>query len=195
MGTTRLAILLFALAVALGPLYTAPGYSAVANAISELAAQNTPRNWLMSAAFVALGGAVAFDGARAFHRPLLPFIAFGIFFAAAGLFGHRPITPGVPFVPWVDGAHSALASLSGVALTVGFAWQAVRAASAAYRRLAIVLAAVCVGLPLLMLAFPPYQGAIQRLMYAAVFAWLWACYPKGGTPDGLCRGDRPRARS
>lgn len=178
MGNTRLAISLFVVNVALGPLYAVSGYSATSNVISELAAQNTPRNWLMSVAFITLGAAVAFDGAKSFRRPLLPFIAFGILFAAAGIFAHRPITQGVAFVPWVDSAHSALASLSGVALTVGFVWQAIRAASAAYRLLAIALAGACVRLPLLMLANPQYQGAIQRLMYLAVFAWFWVYYPK-----------------
>lgn len=177
MNKTRAAIAFFVVVVALGPLYTAAGYSAASNVISELAAQNTPRNWLMSAAFVALGAAVAFDGARVFRWPLAPFIAFGVAFAAAGLAGHRPITDGVAFVPWVDAVHSVLATLCGVALTVGFGWQAVRAASLARRLQAVVLAAACVGLPLLMLANPQVQGAIQRVMYLGVFAWLWAYYP------------------
>jgi hypothetical membrane protein len=178
MGYTRIAVVVFVLIVALGPLYTAPGYSATSNVISELAAQNTPRNWLMSSAFLVLGGAVARDGFRWFRRPLLPFIAFGILFAAVGLFGHRPLTPGEPFTPWVDSVHSVLASLSGVALTVGFIWQSIRANASAYRILAAALAVTCIALPLLMLAVPQYQGAIQRLMYVAVFAWLWAYYPR-----------------
>lgn len=175
---TRVAIVLLVAVVALGPLYTAPGYSAIANVISELAAQNTPRNWLMSGAFVALGAAVAYEGIRDYRRALLPFIGFGLFFGAVGLFGHKPITPGVPFIPWVHDLHSGLATASGVALTVGFVWQAVRGHSTSYRLLAAALAVVCVALPLLMLASPPYQGAIQRLMYLAVFGWLWRYYPR-----------------
>jgi hypothetical protein len=40
------------------------------------------------------------------------------------------------------------------------------------------LALACVGLPLLMLAQPAVQGAIQRVMYALVFAWLFAYFPR-----------------
>lgn len=178
MSATRVAIAFLVFAVAFGPLYTAPGYSAVSNLISELAAQNTPRRWLMSGAFMALGAAVAYEGIQRYRRPLLPFIGFGLFFGAVGLFGHKPITPGVPFTPWVHDVHSALATAFGVALTVGFVWQAVRGYTAVYRVVAAALAVVCVALPLLMLANPPYQGAIQRVMYLAVFGWLWLYFPR-----------------
>lgn len=181
MAITRVAIALFVVVVVIGPFYTAPGYSAVSNVISELAGQNTPRNYLMSVAFLALGASVAFDGLRFFRPALLPFISFGFLFGAAGVFGHKPFTAGAPYIGWVDALHSALATLSGVALTAGFVWQAVRATSRHHRTLAWVLAAVCVGFPLLMLTLPAYQGIIQRAMYLAVFAWLWAYYPRAGS--------------
>ena len=178
MGTTRVAIALFVAVAALGPIYSAQGYSPVANVISELAAQNTPRNYLMSAAFVALGTAVIYDGVKAFHRSLLPFMLFGIAFAAAGLFGHKPISDAVPYSAWLDTAHSALATASGIALTVGFLWQAAAARPTTYRLLSAALAMVCVVLPLLMLNLPGYQGLLQRVMYLLVFAWLWVYYPR-----------------
>jgi hypothetical membrane protein len=177
MTKTRWAIGLFVMLVIAGPLYTAPGYSVVANVISELAAQNTPGNVAMAAGFVLLGLAIVADGLAHRRPPLLPFIAFGLFFGAAGVLGHRPITPGVDFVAWVDSAHSMLATLSGVSLTVGFAWQSRVAPSPRERLVAAALALLCVGLPLLMLALPAWQGLIQRAMYAAVFAWLWVRYP------------------
>jgi len=71
MRTTRAAIALFIAVAALGPLYTAQGDSPLVNVISELAAQNTPRNHLMAATFVALGAGLVYDGAKAFHRSLL----------------------------------------------------------------------------------------------------------------------------
>jgi hypothetical protein len=178
MGTTRVAIALFVAVAALGPIYTAQGYSPVVNVISELAAQKTPRNYFMSAAFVALGMAVVYDGAKAFHRSLLPFMLFGIAFAAAGVFGHKPISDAVPYSAWLDAAHSTLATASGIALTVGFLWQAAAARPTAYRLLSAALAIVCVALPLLMLNLPGYQGLSQRVMYLLVFAWLWVFYPR-----------------
>ena len=40
-----------------------------------------------------------------------------------------------------------------------------------------LLAVLGLALPLAMLALPAWQGLIQRAMYAAFFAWLWAAYP------------------
>ena len=176
MTATRCAVVAFVAAAAAGPWYTAAGYSVVHNVISELAAQNTPNRLVMVAAFVALGAAIVVDGLRAFRMPLLPFIAFGLCFGAAGLFGHRPITPGVPYSEWMDTVHSALATASGVALTIGFAWQWAAARTPA-RWTAGLLALACVGLPLVMLWHPAAQGIVQRFMYLLVFAWLWHRYP------------------
>jgi len=177
MGTTRVTIALFVVVVGLGPLYTAEGYSPIVNVISELAAQNTPRNYVMATAFVALGAAVLYDGVRKFRRSLMPFMLFGVAFGAAGLFGHKPIHAAVPYAVWLDIAHSALATTSGIALTVGFLWQAAVASSKAQKFISTALAIACVALPLLMLNMPLYQGLIQRVMYLLVFAWLWVFYP------------------
>lgn len=177
-GLTRTAIAAFGVAVVLGPLYTAPGYSPLRHVISELAAQNTPHRGLMVAAFVGMGVALVADGLRSFRPALLPFMVFGLCFGAAGLFGHKPITPGVPYVEWVDALHSGLATAAGLALTLGFVGQALRAPSPAARGVAALLAAACVLLPLCMLWQPAVQGLVQRAMYAVVFAWLWACYPR-----------------
>lgn len=177
-GKTQWGLLVFVAAAAFGPLYTAPGYSVLSNVISELAAQNTPRNAVMALAFVLMGGLVALDGLRPWRAPALPFAVFGVAFAAAGLFGHKPITPGVPYLVWADTVHSQLATVSGVALTVGFGWQAVLRGPWPHRGMAGLLALACVGLPLAMLALPAWQGAIQRLMYLLVFGWLFAFFPR-----------------
>lgn len=150
--------------------------------ISQLAAQNTPNNVAMAAAFVRLGAAVAIDGLGARRREWLPFVGFGLAFGSAGLFGHRQIDPAVPHVAWMDQVHSVAAMLSGIALTAGFAWQALRTgpdSGTRWRRwMADGLALTRVGLPLLMLAQPAVQGATQRVMYALAFAWLFAYFPR-----------------
>lgn len=177
MRFTRLGIAIFAVAVVAGPLYTVPGYSAVGNLISELGAQNTPRNYLMSVAFVALGAGIVADGLRSFHRALAPFIAFGFFMALVGFFSHKPINPAVPYATWAHTAHGALATSAGIAITVGFAWQSFRQQGLSRRVVAALLAVASLALPLAMLSWPAYQGATQRLMYFLVFLWLWVYYP------------------
>lgn len=177
MNGTRVGIVLFVLAVAAGPLYTVPGYSITENLISELAAQNTPGNWIMAVAFVALGAGIIADGARRYSRQLAPFMAFGAFMALVGLFGHKPTAADVPYIAWVHSTHSALATAAGFCITIAFAWQALRQPSWSQRLFAGVLAVVCVALPLAMLSYPAVHGAIQRIMYALIFVWLWANYP------------------
>jgi hypothetical protein len=174
---TRFGIAGFVLAVVAGPLYTVPGYSPAAHLISELAAQHTPNHWVMSVAFVVLGGAVVVDARRRPVPAIVPFAAFGSFMALAGLFGHQPITPGVDFDPALHRAHAVLATLAGVSITLALAWQAVRERATSRRIAAGALAVLCLALPLAMLAWPAVQGLIQRFMYAALFVWLWRSYP------------------
>jgi hypothetical membrane protein len=178
MGLTRIGIAIFALAVIAGPLYTVHGYSAVGNLISELAAQNTPWNFLMGAAFVAVGAAIVADGARTSQRALVPFMTFGFFMALAGVFGHKPIDPTVPQTAWAHTVHGALGTAAGISLSVAFAWQAFRQTGRAQRLVAATLAVLCFALPMAMLSLPEFQGAIQRAMYLLVFAWLWQYYPR-----------------
>lgn len=167
----------FVAAVAAGPLYTVPTYSATGNLISELAAQHTPNNVVMAAAFVALGAAIVADARRRPVPAVVPFAAFGFFMALAGLFGHKPIAPGVGFDPLRHQAHAVLATLAGISITAALAWQALRERSPVRRAVAGALALLCLALPLAMLAWPAVQGLIQRVMYALLFAWLWASYP------------------
>lgn len=164
MKPTRIGIVLFTLAVITGPWYSVSEYSAVNNLISELAAQNTPRNWLMAAAFVALGAGIVVDGLRKPSIQLWPFVAFGILMALAGLFGHRPLSPTDQFVGWVHTAHSALATGAGICITLGFLWQAVRQQVQQQRVVSALMALVCVVFPLAMLWSPDWQGITQRAM-------------------------------
>lgn len=178
MKSTRLGIAVFAVSVAAGPLYTVPNYSPVANLISELGAQNTPHNYIMVVAFAALGTGIVADGIREFHRALIPFVAFGFFMAIVGFFGHKPINPAVPYTAWIHMAHGGLATAAGICITVGLSWQAVRQPGVARRFTAALLAVASLALPLAMLSFAEYQGAIQRVMYFLVFLWLWIYYPQ-----------------
>ncbi|MBL0379976.1 MAG: hypothetical protein JKP90_09985, partial [Desulfofustis sp. PB-SRB1] len=63
-NVTRIGVTFFAIAVALGPIYTVDNYSIISNLISELCAQHTKNNFIMIIAFAILGGSIAFDGIR-----------------------------------------------------------------------------------------------------------------------------------
>lgn len=176
MSPTRVGILLFALSVIAGPLYTVPEYSMVRNLISELAAQNTPRNWLMAGAFVALGTGIAIDGFRRRAPHWLPFMAFGILMALAD---RSPAARPGSAVCGVD-SHGALRAgdrgghlhhrrlhLAGLSPGRALSPPGLCAAGVGLRCLAANHAVA-----------PSVQGATQRVMYALVFSWLWISYPK-----------------
>ena len=117
------------------------------------------------------------DGNRRFNKPVLPFIAFGLFMGLAGLLSHKPISPAVSFIESVHQAHSLLASLAGISITIGLLWQVVLVSTFWSRAIIITLATLSVMLPLCMLAFQDVQGLIQHFIYFFVFIWLWADYP------------------
>jgi len=177
MKLTRIGILLFGAAAVAGPWYTVDGYSSISNVISLLGAQNTPYNFIMAAGFVALGIGIVADGLRRFSIPVLPFIAFGICMGLAGLQAHRPLSQEVTFSEFAHQAHSIPATLAGISITVGLLWQAARLSVFRLRLMTVLLAILCFGLPLCMLAFQDVQGLIQRFMYLLIFSWLWLNYP------------------
>ncbi len=192
---TRAGLLLFSAAVLAGPWYTVDGYSVVRNVVSELGAQHTPNNLIMVSGFLALGIGLVADGLRNFQRMAIPFMAFGAFMGLAGFFAHKPLDPNVPFTEAAHAAHSVLASLAGISVTVGLIWYGVRAGRSWRRTASLALAVLCVALPLAMLAFPGYQGLIQRVMYLLIFAWLWKFFPglrsTGASPDRTSGGVPP----
>lgn len=174
---SRIGIIAFSAAVLAGPWYTDAGYSVIGNLISELAAQKTMNNFIMVAGFLALGLGIVADGVRRFQYSAVPFIAFGLFMALAGMFGHKPIAAAVPYSDLAHKAHSVLASLAGVSITLALVWHALRNGIRSRRLAALSLALLCVALPLSMLGFPAIQGLIQRFMYLLVFVWLWLYFP------------------
>lgn len=173
---TRIAILVFALAVVLGPLYTVDTYSVISNLISELGAQHTKNNYIMVGAFIVLGVGVLFDGLKKYHVSLLPFILFGLLMAVVGVFPHKPLNHFLNFNQMYHNLHGIIAGVAGTIITIGFIWQGLRNKRFS-RIVCLYLAGVCFLFPILMLFFPSYQGIIQRGMYVQVFTWMWVKYP------------------
>lgn len=174
---TKFGILIFAAAILLGPFYTVDGYSVVANTVSQLGAQRTPNNVVAIIGFVAFGLGIVIEWLRHRSWATVPFLLFGVFVAAAGLLPHRPIDPALPYNELVHRLHSVMATASGIAVTLGFLWQGIRANTTKIRICGFYMAGICLTLPMAMFAMPEFQGLIQRLMYFQVFIWLWFVYP------------------
>ena len=174
---TRIGISIFAITVVLGPLYTVSDYSSISNLISELGAQQTKNNFIMIAAFLILGGTIAFDGLKSFQISLLPFILFGLAMAVVGVFPHKPLDASLAYNATYHNVHGILASVAGTMITVGFIWQGFRTKKK-QKLICFYMALVAVVFPVLMLSYPNYQGIIQRAMYLQILGWLWIKYPE-----------------
>lgn len=181
-SATLYGVLMCALLMLLGPLYTAPGYSLLAHTASDLGAQNTPMNWLMNLGFGAFGVGVFLDARRLWWRA--PFVAatflcFGLSMAMNGVFPARPFGPNLPFSDIADMMHLVMAAFAAITFIVGAASFLFIEADNRRKRLcgaAAVWAMICVAA---MLYWPDLQGLIQRLLALVALPWLAAFVPQG----------------
>lgn len=174
---TAMAVVLFALVVLLGPLYTADGYNSVSNLISELGAQETKNNYIMISGFILLGSGIIIASMKKLSYPIVPFMLFGLFMITAGIFPHKPIDTTLQYNAAFHGLHGASATFAGISITSGFIWQGVLTRDKASRILCFYLATICFAFPMLMLAVPAFQGLIQRTMYLQVLGWMMVMHP------------------
>jgi len=175
---TSIAISLFAVTVLAGPSYTVEGYSSISNLISELGAQHTKNNYIMISGFIILGAGIIIASLKKLSYPIVPFMIFGLFMIAAGVFPHKPIDPTLKYNDTFHSLHGASATLAGIAITIGFVWQGVLSKHTVSKLICFYLAIVCFAFPMLMLKMPDYQGLIQRLMYLQVLGWIMVKHPE-----------------
>lgn len=183
MSATLLGVIVALTAIIVGPYFTAPGYSSVGNAISELGAQATPNAWIMNTGFVAYGLGVLVDAIRRLRTaPLVAvaFMVFGLAMCLNAVFSHRPIDHAIPYDVRADEFHSLFATAVGISFTFGAIAQSFLERGLWLRLACYAAAATAIILPLGMLQFPGIQGALQRLMFAISFTWLVVFLPIDG---------------
>ena len=175
---TIISILFFGAVVVAGPAYTVDGYSAISYLISELGAQKTNNNYIMIVGFITLGSGIIIASLSRISHPIIPFMLFGLFMIVAGAFPHKPINQELEYNAIFHSLHGVSATLAGIAITIGFAWQGVLSQHLASKLLCFYLAVVCFAFPILMLINPEYQGIIQRAMYLQVLGWIMVMHPE-----------------
>jgi len=174
---TKISILLFALIVLLGPIYTVKDYSAISNLISELGAQKTQNNYIMIFGFIILGIGIFIDSIKNMSYAVIPFMLFGLIMVAVGISPHKPMDPNIEYSTTLHNLHGILATLAGISITIGFIWQGIKSKKTISKITCFYLAIVCFAFPMLMLAQNEFQGIIQRLMYLQIFIWIWVMFP------------------
>jgi hypothetical protein len=166
-----------AAALAVAPTLMPTSYSWVAHTTSESAAQGVPGAWLARLGFVTFGFAVlAIAGfARHLWGPLAARLhgVFGMLMVAAASFSARSWEPGVPFDAVEDVLHSVAATAMGFAFAFGVvavAWRVWRAGGG-LRWLDITAVTASVVLPLAMVGWEQFAGALQRAIFIVAYVW------------------------
>ena len=177
-ATTRLGVVVAFAAIALGPLYTDPGYSWMRNAVSELAGQETRNAWVMQVGLFAVGAGIVIDFLRSRHRADLPLLLFGIFIALTAVFPHRPFVEGRPFNETLDTLHSIFATLTGLAAVTGAIVRMAVDVRPPRKWLYATLATAYTVLPMMMTFIPSLTGVFQRLIFGSFFVWVSLDFPR-----------------
>lgn len=165
----------FVAAAAIAPWFSHPGYSSISHTTSELAGQNMPRAWIMRLGFTGFGAGTALAALMGWRRQpavAAALLLFGLCMIAAAIWSHLPIDPALGGSRQEDDWHSVAASAMGAAFAAATAlhlWQT----RGATRWLDGTALAASVVLPLGMAALPQLDGALQRLMFAISFVWIW----------------------
>lgn len=173
----KTALVICALTILSGPFYTEPGYSVISHSISELAGQDTQNAWIMRLGLIALGGAAIAGFLRKPNRLNLSFLIFGICMVLTAAFPHKPFVENRPYSVTLDNLHSVFASLGGFSAVMGFILLGVNKPGLKGKILYFSVAAAYTVLPMLMFAWPVYQGIFQRLIFTIFIVWSFLEYP------------------
>jgi hypothetical protein len=169
-----------AASLAVAPTLMPASYSWVAHTTSESAAQAVPGAWLARLGFLLFGLAVLAIASLAAdlwgRNAAWMHAAFGVLMVAAAAFSARSWDTGVPFDVVEDVLHSVAATAMGFAFALGVAavaWRMWRAGSG-LRWLDITAVTASVLLPLAMVAWGQYAGALQRIIFVVAYVWYGA---------------------
>lgn len=172
----RTGIILIVLAILIGPYFSDPQYDWVQHTTSQLGGQTMPKAWIMNLGFVAYGCGIIVNSAFNWQRAKLinlAAIGFGVGLIGSAVWSAQPIPPLPPINAVEDQFHSFFSTFVGF----GFAATTTAAIFGPGGRLKDPLSWIgllaSVAIPTLMFAFPLWDGALQRVMFAISFVWFW----------------------
>lgn len=179
-------LLLSAACLGAAPLALPGSYSWLTHTVSEAAAQGLHGAWVAKMGFLLMGSAVLWLASLASPRwgrwGTAMLRLFGVMMVSTAVFSHRPWLPDVPVDTTEDVLHSLTATVMGFAFAGGVLGVLLQRQSPASltRAFDAVAIASSVILPLGMMVWIGYTGALQRLMFAIAYVWY-------GVEAGRCR--------
>lgn len=172
------AVAFIAFALIMAHLLVGEPYVWSRHSISQLAAQGYANAWMMRMGFIGFGCLVLIagigrirDARRYWHRETA-IMLYGLAILFTGVFSTVPFVEGVAYSLQEARLHSFLATAAGAALSIGILLFAVSDEPKPRRLVHGIGLLLVIGLSFLFGVLPTISGVIQRLLWAAGFAWL-----------------------
>ncbi|MBL4662339.1 MAG: DUF998 domain-containing protein [Flavobacteriaceae bacterium] len=172
------------------PSFSSEGYSTIHNSLSELGAQSTPGNWIMNSVFIMLSIVTILLGTKVLRRfwiPLYLLFFFAISLGLTAIYKHAPIS-GMRFLEGEHITHSIFSMITGVAFSAYCIAIVFTISKSIDKALAFFMCCLAIGLSLLMVSFPQYQGVFQRILFITAFGWLFYSLVTFKPENALKRG-------
>nr|TFG53149.1 MAG: DUF998 domain-containing protein [Hyphomicrobiales bacterium] len=168
-------IVVIAIAMIVGPIFSPSEFSWLRDSTSEQASQHLPGAWIMRMGFVAYGlgtlsAALSDWPPHSIVRGALAL--FGLGLIGTAIWSNAPILPNVPADMHEDWLHSVASGVVGTAFATACAARLFAPGGSRRDFLAWVGLVVSVTIPLAMGELPEYRGALQRAMFAISFVFV-----------------------
>jgi hypothetical membrane protein len=154
------------------------------NSISQLGAQSYEKAWVMRVGFIGFGlllqlpAITRIRASRSLWYRELPIVIYGLAILVSGIFSAEPFVEGTPYSRSEASIHGAVATVAGLALSLGILLHALTDTPNSRRIGHLVALVLVTGLSILFGRMPDLAGAIQRLLWCAGFAWLLYLTPR-----------------
>lgn len=180
-------VLVIALAMLIGPVYSPDAFSWLRHSTSEQAGQNMMGAWIMRLGFVAYGaGVLAAAGIDWRTRPWmrLALALFGTGLIATAIWSNAPIIEGVPSDLREDGLHSLASGIVGFAFALACAARLFARPDDWKDMFSWAGLLISVLVPLAMGELPEIRGLLQRAMFVFSFAYILREFASTGSGAG-----------
>jgi len=186
LSMTNIAILCFVVIIIVAHLFTPEEYHWKTNTISDLAAQNYNKAWIMRAGFIAfgllmnIGLFIKFYQTKIINYGDILIMIYATSVLLTGFFSTAPFDGTQNYSVTSDKLHSMFAQVAGFALSLGILAYLIKSPSQE-KTFHLIFLILIIGLSGLFGlskndVISQSNGIIQRVLYFVGFTWMWTVY-------------------